>query len=438
MAITFDEFVKLNEAVDRHQGSIHDRMERHRRACRIAQQFGDDGRSAVAGKLFERASDEGNLFIASEHVRHRSGQTPGPEDELTLHDWNDSDWYRELRRLRDAIRAGDYRHGPVRVVRIPKATGGHRSIRVANKIDRVVARGVKQVVEPLLDPMLSAYCVGSRAGFDRIRALALAETFFDRGLTHCVIDDLESAFDRVPAKRLMQIVGKRLPDERIVGLIREISRLPGVPGIPQGSACSPLLLNVYADATIDRPWRRRQPETPLIRYVDDLLLPCGSEEEAAATRGALSELAESAGWRLKGQKSTAVVDLDRQSARWLGFEVEMRNGRLVARVPQLGLDSLADKIAGIGPDDREALRELVLAWINDRGPAWEHDHKLPHRVRGVCKRVAGIAPFETVELRERLKRGWERWMSWRAFYTGRSPTRAGGSTTQPLQTAGAT
>jgi len=422
MTITYSEFARLNEDVDRHQGSNQEKLDRHRRACEVARLFGQDGCVAIAAKLFDRATAEGNLFLAAQHVQKCSGRTLGPTDDVPLLDLASTELFALLRDLRDAIRAGSYTHGPTRTVRLRKASGGHRSIRVANTVDRVVARGVKQVIEPLLDPMLSPLCIGSRPKFGRVRALALAETFFGRGRTCCLVDDLRNAYDRVPMARLFQILAKLLPDERIVGLVRAISELNGVAGLPQGSACSPLLLNIYARATPDRPRRNRHPDLGLLRYVDDLLIPCANEEEAVATRQSLAELAQAAGWALKADFDTAIIDLARESATWLGFEVSWTDDGLRARIPPASLNKLADTLAAIDDytdadsDYRGAVRQAVVSWIGDRGPAFQHQPNLPNTVRALCKRVTGIAPAESRELREHLRRGWERWMAWRAWY----------------------
>ena len=37
---------------------------------------------------------------------------------------------------------------------------------------------------------------------------------------------------------------------------------------------SPLLMTIFLDTVIDRPWRRLHPDVPLLRYMDDVAILC--------------------------------------------------------------------------------------------------------------------------------------------------------------------
>src|SRR4051812_44973032 len=85
--------------------------------------------------------------------------------------------------------------------------------------------------------------------------------------------DLKDAFGSVPLPRLMDLVGKRLPDARLTDLLRRIVG-DQKKGLPQGGPLSPFLMNLYADHFLDQKWRQQFPETPGIRYIDDELILC--------------------------------------------------------------------------------------------------------------------------------------------------------------------
>jgi len=63
------------------------------------------------------------------------------------------DFWDLLRALSKAINDGTYRPGPDRTTRIAKSSRrGHRTLRLQNIEDRVVQRGIVQIIQPLLDP----------------------------------------------------------------------------------------------------------------------------------------------------------------------------------------------------------------------------------------------------------------------------------------------
>ena len=75
-------------------------------------------------------------------------------------------------KLGKALRDGTYRPGPDRKRKVPKNTGsGYRTIRLQNIVDRVVARAVLQIIQPLVDPTFDKNSFGFRPGKDRRHAL---------------------------------------------------------------------------------------------------------------------------------------------------------------------------------------------------------------------------------------------------------------------------
>ena len=174
---------------------------------------------------------------------------------------------------------------------IPKGTGrGNRTLTIANIEDRVVARAVVQIVQPLYDPTFDDNSFGFRPGRGRQLALARALKLAKEQDRHVwLVADLEAAFDRVPHNRLLDVLRKRL-HENVVQLIHHIIHNKSGRGLPQGSPLSPLLLNVYLDHFLDTRWRKLHPDLPLLRYADDLLILCRTEEEAQSARLDLAQL----------------------------------------------------------------------------------------------------------------------------------------------------
>ena len=121
-----------------------------------------------------------------------------------------------------------------------------------------------------------------------------------------------------------------------------------------GCALSSLLVNVYLDHCLDRPWRKRQREAPLLRTADDILILAHSPAQAERLYRDLAQRLTSAGVPLKGTRDTAIQDLARGGqAQWLGFCVGMEAGR-GARGSGRAVVAEAGPVVGTGP--REAAR----------------------------------------------------------------------------------
>ncbi|MDB5308438.1 MAG: Maturase [Gemmataceae bacterium] len=120
--------------------------------------------------------------------------------------------------------------------------------------DRVVQQAIKSVLEPYADPQFSKYSFGFRPGLGCHHALREVTTW--RGTKWFIEGDIEGCFDTVDHAVLMQILGEKLQDDRLLKLIRTMLEAGHMEdwhfgrtysGTPQGGICSPLLANIYLD-----------------------------------------------------------------------------------------------------------------------------------------------------------------------------------------------
>ena len=91
----------------------------------------------------------------------------------------------------------------------------------------------------------------------------------------------------------MSAIEERIVDRHILKLLRAMLRAGvmengavtrSAAGTPQGGVISPCLANVYLHR-LDRQWADRGTGV-LVRYADDLLVMCRTEQEAERPRGA--------------------------------------------------------------------------------------------------------------------------------------------------------
>ena len=89
----------------------------------------------------------------------------------------------------------------------------------------------------------------------------------------------------------------------------------------KGSPLSPLLLNVYLVHFLDTRWRKLHPDLPLLRYADDSLILCRTEEEAQSARLDLEQLLTPAAMLLKHCDDPVRNLALGKHAEWLGYQI---------------------------------------------------------------------------------------------------------------------
>ncbi len=375
----FEQLREDNRRADRHDYSPQEWLQRHEAICREAVTHGKAGIALVTPHLFARASDDRNLICAWDYVAARSGLTPGV-DGLTLLTLR-NDKYAHIRGLRDAIRRNDYKHSETKLILIRKKNGqGKRRIHVPTVIDRIVQRGLVQILQPLLDPQFHENSMGYRPKRGPLLALASAESLIAEGRTVVITEDLKNAFECVPQDRLIDILRKHLDEPGIINLLERVVRSPGGIGIRQGGALSPLLLNVYLHQVLDRVWSRRFPSVPLLRYADDLALFCESAEQASTARTSLEKLITSAGFSFKAVEKSTTRELSKgEAVTWLGYWIRWTDDKLDVRIStrawralQARIDDIVTERDSGGSDDSDrTLQHVVTKWIDQIGPAYQ-------------------------------------------------------------------
>jgi RNA-directed DNA polymerase len=236
-----------------------------------------------------------------------------------------SDLDANLARLSEALRSGTYRPQRIRRHYIPKpGSQEKRPLGIPTVQDRVVQTALRAVLEPIFERDFAPHSYGFRPKRGCKDALRRVDRLLKAGYIHVVDADLKSYFDTIPKDRLLALVGQKVVDGGILGLIKaflEQGVLDGLKewtpehGTPQGAVCSPLLSNIYLDP-LDHLMAEQGFE--MVRYADDFVVLCRSSQEAAAALAVVQRWTAEGGLSLHPTK-TRVVNAMEDGFDFLGY-----------------------------------------------------------------------------------------------------------------------
>jgi RNA-directed DNA polymerase len=256
----------------------------------------------------------------------------------------DKDLKGNLYKVWNRMSSGSYFPPPVRLVEIPKDSGGTRPLGIPTVADRVAQTVVKMVLEPLVEPVFHEDSYGYRPGRSALDAVAVARRrCWDAGW---VIDlDIKAFFDSIPRDlveravayhtdlpwvRLYVMRWLRAPVQRPDGTLEERTK-----GTPQGGVISPLLANLFLHYAFDLWMQRTFPSVRFERYADDAIVHCGSERQARSVLEAIRGRFEQCGLELHPVKTRIVYcknddqpgDFEHVKFDFLGYTFQPRRAK---------------------------------------------------------------------------------------------------------------
>ena len=327
--------------------------------------------SSGASGLLEAVLDSRNLKAALKRVKGNKG-SPGIDGMTVteLPEYLRESWVC----IREALLAGSYQPQPVRRQRIPKSGGGVRELGIPTVLDRFVQQALLQVLQPRIDPTFSEHSYGFRPGRGAHDAVRVAQRHVQEGRRFVVDVDLEKFFDRVCHDVLMERLSRRIPDRRVLRLIRRYLEAgvmaDGVvmerkEGTPQGGPLSPLLANVLLDE-VDKELEKRG--HAFVRYADDCNVYVRSRRAGERVMSLLRRLYAGLHLRVNESKSAVARATERT---FLGFAFWVGPGRVVKRrVSPKALGAMKDRVRQITRRTRgrslpricEVLRSYLGGW----------------------------------------------------------------------------
>ena len=302
-----------------------------------------------------------------------------------------------LYKIWNRMASGSYFPPAVRLVEIPKKSGGIRRLGIPTVADRVAQTVVKMELEPVLEPVFHPDSYGYRPGRSALDAVGVARKRC--WVSDWVIDlDIKAFFDSIPHDLIERAVAHHTDNPWIRLYVGRWLRVPmekedgtqeqRTKGTPQGGVISPLLANLFLHYAFDAWMDREHPGIQFERYADDAIVHCKSREQAEAVLEAIRDRLSECGLELHPEKTRIVYckDSDRPGEHehikfdFLGFtfqprRVKNRRGKLfVSFVPAIS-GKAAKQI-------RQTIREWRIATLRRNQPMEDLARLTDATVRG--------------------------------------------------------
>ena len=302
--------------------------------------------------------------------------------------------------LQECLKEGTYQPKPAMRVWIPKLGSKElRPLGISDVENRVVEMAVRNVIEPIFEHTFAEQSYGFRPGRGAKDALRRVNGMLEKGKIWVADIDLKSFFDSIPQDKLIAAVAEQIADGRVLELIGRFLKQgvmengkgwkPTEQGTPQGAVLSPLLANIYLNP-LDH--QMAQEGWEMVRYADDFVILCESQEQAQRALERVRQWVEQAGLILHPTK-TRIVDASQAGGfDFLGYHFE--RGTKWPR--QKSLDKFKEAIRQKTQRTRSGPMKEIIREVNQSIRGWfeyfKHSIKttfepLEHWIRGRLRTI---------------------------------------------------
>lgn len=169
------------------------------------------------GKLYRLVGKMDMLNSAWAHVKENKGsRTPGV-DGMTREQVNAD----VLCKLGEELTTGVYQPEPVQRAYIEKKRSTKkRPLGIPSLRDRTVQEAARRILEALYEPLFRPSSHGFRPKRSTISALRHTAYTYKAGASWIIEGDIKACFDSIPHHVVLNLLRKRIKDERFIDLIR--------------------------------------------------------------------------------------------------------------------------------------------------------------------------------------------------------------------------
>ncbi|SBW23792.1 RNA-directed DNA polymerase [Candidatus Protofrankia californiensis] len=183
--------------------------------------WASDGPHRRFDDLYNLVCDPAFLLVAWDRVRGNKGaRTAGVDGATARYIEAERGVEGFLAELRDELKARTFRPLPARRRAIPKVGGKVRYLGISTVRDRVVQASLKLVLEPIFEADFLPCSYGFRPNRRAHDAVAEIHHFASRSYEWVVEGDIKACFDEISHPALMDRVGRRVGDKRVLVLVK--------------------------------------------------------------------------------------------------------------------------------------------------------------------------------------------------------------------------
>jgi RNA-directed DNA polymerase len=336
-----------------------------------------------------------------------------------------------LASIQQDLLTGRYKPRPNRRVEIPKGNGKVRILQIPCIRDRVVQGALKLILEAVFEADFCPNSYGFRPRRSPHHALAEVRRSVLRRMSTIIDVDLSRYFDTIRQSVLLDKIARRIQDPWVLRLVKQIIKVGGKVGVPQGGPFSPLAANIYLNE-VD--WffeaiRRKTTEgnyeaVNYHRFADDIVIAVsGHHTKRGWAERALERLREQLaplGVELNLEKTRMVNTLKGEAFGFLGFDLRRArkrsgNGHFILMTPKKKASKavkakVRDIIAHGGatpmPELVKRINATLAGWVNY------------FRVGNASRAFSEVRDYVEMKVRTLLTRrkrrrkssvGWRRW-----------------------------
>ena len=336
-----------------------------------------------------------------------------------------------LAAVREDLITGRYKPMPNRRVEIPKGNGKVRTLQIPCIRDRVVQGALKLILEAVFEADFCPNSYGFRPKRSPHRALAEVRRSVMRRMSTVIDVDLSRYFDTIRHSVLLDKIAKRIQDPQVMHLVKQIIKVGGKIGVPQGGPFSPLAANIYLNE-VD--WffdaiRRKTAEgdyeaVNYHRFADDIVITVSGHHTkrgwAERARQRLQEQIAPLGVELNLEKTRVVNTLRGEAFGFLGFDlrrVRKRSGEghfILMTPKKKARKAVKAKIRDIIARGGATPATEVVKRINATLAGWVNYFRVGNSSRAFSE-VRDYVEMKVRTLLTRRKRrrklsvGWRRW-----------------------------
>ena len=388
----------------------HDRASRRRRSSRRGRQpYWIDSPDQFEIRKFACPERLHSVF----RILEAEGGHGAGEDGLSYSDFSPREVYAALRKVSARLQDGSYCPHPTRLVKILKANGSYRKLRLLRIMDRVVAKALQLA--------LDEYWRTQLPGIARDPWTVWAQ--MDRAIREhrayvSAPDDIENCFPNAPLDEVIRCHRQHISQPDLLWLIETFIRGHEGPGhligLDQGSPYSSIAMELLLHNHLDTRLEAECQGSPLLRYVDNLTFICDSEYEGNHVLQVADEILASLGFRLKCEERPPMDIRDGDyNRKVLGLIPRWRDGQLMFSIPESTFDDLQIRLLKA----LEAPRPAQSAWKAAKGSVESLGPALVKRVTPTVvdqvistARDCGFTELQRKELLEIAHKARKRWL----------------------------